>query len=89
MQLDDKSSNIQKTSYGVPQGSILGPILFNLFLNNLQDDLHTINGIQYADDTTLYKLCKVNQLKDTENTINNALMKYKTGLMKTVLLLMP
>ena len=38
----------------VPQGSIIGPILFNVFINDL---LHFIKGTvtcNFADDTTLY-----------------------------------
>lgn len=45
-------------SSGVPQGSHLGPILFNLFVNDLPSVIHNSSILMYADDVKLYRSLK-------------------------------
>ena len=51
--LNGKSPQEYLVNAGVPQGSILGPAIFLLYINDLPDDI-ICDISSYTDDTTLY-----------------------------------
>ena len=54
MQLNVLKVTSQIATSAAPQGSILGPLLFNIFLNDIFSFLRDANLGNYADDSTLY-----------------------------------
>ena len=53
VRIDDILSSLQFLISGVPQGSVLGPILFNIFLNELPEVLKNSDIYNFADDNTI------------------------------------
>ena len=53
-----ETSDTLPVSSGIPQGFILGPILFLIYVNNLPDSVLTSHVAMFADDTKIYKQIK-------------------------------
>ena len=52
--VDGEISNWKPVLSGVPHGSILGTILFLIYINDLEDDISS-KELKFADDTTLFR----------------------------------
>ena len=54
VELNGAKSSMKTVAYGVPQGSLLGPILFSVYMNDLPDITSTGETHLYADDVTAF-----------------------------------
>jgi hypothetical protein len=68
VKLNGKKSTLKTVLCGVPQGSILGPLLFIIYVNDLPDILDKLEATIFADDTTLVSYAKdIDTLETTAN----------------------
>jgi hypothetical protein len=63
---DNYRSDNYQVSYGVPQGSILWPLLFLVYIDDLSKVLKHSDVIMYADDTVLYDARSLSMVKLTK-----------------------
>ena len=68
--LQSASSSIKPVTAGVPQGSVLGPLLFLIYVNDISDSLLSLTRL-FADDSSLYY--SASSLTDIEGIINHDL----------------
>ena len=61
-------SNWKSVLSGIPQGSVLGPLLFLIYINDLDDNI-TGNVLKFADDTKAFR--KVNTDGDKQHLQND------------------
>ena len=54
VQIDDKISSNKTVKFRVPQGSILGPVLFNIYVSDMNTVCEGSTCLQYTDDSNIY-----------------------------------
>ena len=70
--LNGQTSEWEKINAGVPHGSILGPLFFLIYINDLTDGISSIVKL-FADDTSLFSI--VQNKNNSSSQVNNDLDK--------------
>ena len=72
-----QKSSLFDLTCGVPQGSILGPLIFLIVFNDFPEHLNRSKCIQYADDTVIYfSHADANEIEDVLNSELERLRTY-------------
>jgi hypothetical protein len=92
--LNGTVSDTMDIDYGVPQGSILGPLLFTLYINDLPNALTKTKVVLYADDTAIFYASKdiseiqqvlTEDLRRAQNWLDSNKLTLNTSKTKTML----
>ena len=75
VQLGDCVSSCRDITCGVPQGSVLGPKLFILYINDMQRVSKLLHFVLFADDTNIF--CQGDDLKQLQNDVSREMGKLK------------
>ena len=82
-------SDTLEVTNGVPQGSILGPLLFNIYINDLPSAPQHCPADGYVDDTKLYTCFSVRDYDLAMDLINDYLTRIQNWCFQNLLLLNP
>ncbi len=68
------SSSVKTLHAGVPQGSVLGPLIFLIYINDICHDINC-DSFRFADDTSMFQQVYNGNIMDTANIVNHELVK--------------
>lgn len=75
VQIGDKKSTLRNITCGVPQGSILGPKLFIIYINDISNASRILKNVIFADDTNVF--CEGGNLEQLLEAVSTELTKLK------------
>jgi len=73
IEINNTQSDYLELKCGVPQGSILGPLLFIIYINDLHTITENLTPIIYADDTSMLASLNTNNFSAVQDEINDEL----------------
>ena len=76
VKLDESESSCLNIACGVPQGSVLGPKLFILYINDMCDVSKILKMVVFADDTNIF--CSGTDLQELVDLVSHELCKLKS-----------
>ncbi|KAJ4449652.1 hypothetical protein ANN_01056 [Periplaneta americana] len=71
--INNRYSTWRTTKTGVPQGSVLGPLLFSIYINDISSNLTSCRHHIYADDIQIYLHTRPNYINDAITKVNDDL----------------
>ena len=86
-EVNGKASTVKKVKYGVLQGSLLGPRLYSIQLNDLPDCIEGGELSLFADDTNVY--CIGNNVEEVVDMLNKVMAHVYDWCMKNKLTVDP
>ena len=72
------NSDLMPVNFDVPQGSVLGPFLFLIYINDLHKAIQYCKGHHFADDTNLFYTNKL--VKNLNKLVNHDMKQLNTDL---------